>query len=74
MMSGAGLLDQDAAAGRLMIGSSPQRRDGFQRHVAGALDCPLIVLFEEQRASRYRRRHPAGVPQPVSKGPNPEQN
>jgi hypothetical protein len=36
-MLGAGLLDQDAAAGRLMTGSSAHRRDGFQRHVSGAL-------------------------------------
>jgi len=28
----------------------PQRRDRFQAHVATALDRPLIVLFEQQRA------------------------
>jgi hypothetical protein len=27
-----------------------QRRDGFQRHVAGALDGPFIVLLEQDRA------------------------
>jgi hypothetical protein len=26
-----------------------QRRDGFQRHVTGALDGPLVVLFEHDR-------------------------
>ena len=25
-----------------------QRCDGFQAHVAGSLDCPLIVLFKQQ--------------------------
>jgi hypothetical protein len=50
VMFGAGLLDQDATAGRLMIGSMPHWRDGFQRHAAGALDSPFVVLFEEQRA------------------------
>ena len=45
-MVGAGLLDQDATAGRLMI--IAHRSDGFQRHVSGALNCPLIVLFEQQ--------------------------
>src|SRR5271167_4795994 len=27
-----------------------QRRDGFQRHVAGALHRPFVVLFEKDRA------------------------
>ena len=49
-MFGSGLLDQGAASGKLMSGSSAYRRDGFQRHVAGALDGPLVILFEEQRA------------------------
>src|SRR3954451_18426429 len=29
-----------------------QRGDGFQCHVSGALDCPFIVLFEQQRADK----------------------
>ncbi len=28
-----------------------QRRDGFQAHVAGALDGPFIVLFEQDGAN-----------------------
>ena len=27
-----------------------QGRDGFQRHVAGAMDGPFIVMFEQDRA------------------------
>ena len=46
VLADASLLDQDATAGRLMTAS--HRCDGFQRHVAGALDGPLIILFEEQ--------------------------
>src|SRR4051812_7180655 len=26
-----------------------QRRDRFQRHIAGALDCPFIILLEQDR-------------------------
>ena len=37
-------------AGRLTIGIIAQGRDGFQRHVAGALDRPFIVLLEQDRA------------------------
>jgi hypothetical protein len=51
-MFGAGLLDQDAAAGRLMIGSSPIGGMVSSVHLAGAWDGPLVVLFEEQRAVR----------------------
>ena len=29
-----------------------QRGDGFQRHVAGALDGPFVVLFEEEGADQ----------------------
>jgi hypothetical protein len=29
-----------------------QGRDGFQRHVTGALDGPLVVLFEQDRADQ----------------------
>ena len=31
-----------------------QRRDGFQRHVAGSLNGPLVVLFEQDRANEAR--------------------
>jgi hypothetical protein len=33
-----------------------QRRDCFQAHVAAALNCPFIVLFEQQRANEARDR------------------
>lgn len=42
--------DQRATAGRLMRGSSAQPADAFQRHVAGAVDGPLVVLFEQDCA------------------------
>ena len=32
------------------------RRDGFQRHVSGALDGPFIVLFEQDGADETRDR------------------
>lgn len=48
-MLGAGLLDQEATTGKLMRTSSPIGGEGFQRHVACTLDCPFIVLFEQQR-------------------------
>ena len=33
-------------------GSIAQRSDGFQAHVAGALDGPFIVLFQQQGADQ----------------------
>ena len=33
-----------------MRGSSAQPADAFQRHVAGAVDGPLVVLFEQDCA------------------------
>ena len=36
--------------GQLDEGIVAQRGDRFQRHVAGALDCPFVVLFEEDSA------------------------
>ena len=47
-----------------------QRCDGFQAHVAGALDGPLIVLFQEQRADQpgdggFVREDPDDVAAPL---------
>jgi hypothetical protein len=41
---------QLAIAGRLTGWIIAQWRDGFQRHVAGTLDGPFIVLLEQDRA------------------------
>ena len=31
-----------------------QRRDGFQRHIAGSLNSPLVILFEQDRSDKAR--------------------
>jgi hypothetical protein len=33
-----------------------QRRDGFQRHVAGTLDRPFVVLLEQDRTDETNDR------------------
>jgi hypothetical protein len=44
------MLDQAANAGRLTVSETiPEWRDGFQRHGAGALDGPLIILLQQDR-------------------------
>ena len=40
--------------GQCCDGIIAQRRDGFQRHITGALHGPLIILFEEDRADQTR--------------------
>jgi hypothetical protein len=42
--------------GQLDDGIIAQRRDRFQAHVASALNRPLIVLFEQERADEARDR------------------
>jgi len=39
-----------AIAGKLTAGSSLNGGDGFQCHVAGALDGPFVALLEQDRA------------------------
>ena len=49
MMAGMGGTDQRATAGRLMRGSSLIWLM-VSRHVAGSLDSPFVVLFEQNGA------------------------
>jgi len=45
-------IGQLAVAGKLMARSSPKGGDGFQCHLSSTLDCPLVILFEEDFADQ----------------------
>lgn len=48
-------------AGKPTMGSSPRGRDGFQGHVAGTLDSPFIILFEQDGADHAGDRGLVGT-------------